>query len=84
MIIASCILAYFLIGWIVASACLTLSIRNNSKRTPNDDYADFVIPFFLWWLALMGLFVYCAIESSLWLGRQTKIFITKNMKGENK
>jgi len=65
MIIALCVLTYFLIGLIVASACLTLSIRNNPKREPNDGYTDFVIPFYLWWLVLIGFFIYYAIEISV-------------------
>lgn len=77
MIIALCILVYLFIGWIVASICLTLSIRNRSKRDPEDGYIDFVIPFFLWWLVLIGFVIYYAINAVLWLGRKTEIFITK-------
>lgn len=84
MIIALCILVYLFIGWIVASICLALSIRNQPKREPKDDYIDFVMPFFLWWLVLIGFFIYGIIESSLYLGRKTGVFITKNMKGEMK
>jgi small basic protein len=84
MIVALCILTYLFIGWIVASVCLTWSIRTNPKRTPDDDYIDFVVSFFFWWLVLAALLVYCAVEISLWLGRKTRIFITKNMKGDNK
>lgn len=84
MIIALCILVYLFIGWVVASACLTLSIRNNPKRDPEDDYIDFVIPFFFWWLALIGFFIYYTVEAVLWLGRKTEILITKNKKGDTK
>lgn len=77
MIIALCILAYLIIGWIVASICLAISIRNNLKRAPQDCYTDFVVPFFFWWLVLIGFFIYYAIEAILWLGYKTEIFITK-------
>lgn len=84
MIVALCILAYLIIGWIVASACLTLSIRYNPKREPKDDYIDFVVPFFFWWLVLIAFFVYYAVNAGLWLGRKTEILITKSKQGENK
>lgn len=83
MIVALCILAYLFIGWIVASVCLALSIHYNSKRTPEDDYIDFVVPFFFWWLVLIGFFFYFTINATLWLGRKTENFVTKNMKGES-
>lgn len=77
MIIALCILVYLFIGWIVASICLTLSIRKRPKREPEDGYIDFVIPFFLWWLVLIGFFIYYAVNTVLRLGHKTEIFITK-------
>lgn len=84
MIIALCILVYLFIGWIVASVCLTLSIRCNPKREPKDGYIDFVVPFFFWWLVLIGFFIFYAVRTGLWLGRKTEILITKNKKGEIK
>lgn len=82
MIFTLYVLAYLFIGWVVASICLILSIRNHPKRAPEDE--DFIVPFFLWWLALIGIFIYCVVEATLWLGRKTTIFITKNMKGKTK
>ena len=77
MIVALCILSYFFIGWIVASACIAWSIRKYPARTPDDDYTDFVVPFFLWWFVLIAFFIYYAIEAARWLGRKTRNFITK-------
>lgn len=77
MIVALCILAYLFIGWIVASVCLAWSIRKYPAHTPDDDYIDFIVPFFFWWLVLAAILAYYAVEISVWLGRKMKIFVTK-------
>lgn len=81
MIIALCVLTYFLIGWIVASVCLTISIYIKDKTELS---TDFVLPFCLWpIISIVSVFILIG-EIIFGLGRITEKVISKLMKGETK
>lgn len=81
MIIALCILAYLFIGWIVASICLTISMRNNNKTELS---SDFVLPFILWPLVIMVYVIRLIGMIIMRIGRMTEKIISKLTKGVNK
>ena len=74
------IFAYILIGWIVASACLTISMRHNAKRELS---VEFVAPVILWPFVIIASVIVLTIKIIMWLGCITENVISKLMKGEN-
>lgn len=81
MIVALCILAYLIIGWIVASACLTISMRHNNKAEISSDFA---LPFCLWPFVIIASVILLAIKIVMWLGHTTEKVILNLTKGDNK
>lgn len=74
------IFAYILIGWIVASVCLAIAMRYNTKRELS---VEFVAPFILWPFVIIASVIMLIIKIVMWLGCITENVISKLMKGEN-
>lgn len=79
--IALSVFAYILIGWIVASVCLTISMRYNKNRELS---IEFAIPFCFWPFVIMASMIVLAIKIIMWLGHTTEKMILNLTKGENK
>jgi hypothetical protein len=76
MIIALFILGYILVGWIVASLCLTIAMRNSNKAEA-DILCDFVIPFVFWPIVIIGSVIELMLNIIIWIGNITEKAIAK-------
>lgn len=78
MLVALYVLTYILIGWIVASVCLTISMRNNGKHNIELLW-DFVLPFIFWPAVIIAFVFILKFKIIMYLGRITEKVISKLM-----